>query len=188
MDDMNTYGLILESVNEIKDIVTEGEGGQEDMEEKSTLALILDSVNEIKEALGGGGSGGAKHGIESVEFSPSINFIVGPDDSFPVYWEDLTEEERSGGLNINLTANSIEEAYMYNITITPTENMFVWAEGDSGDEQSSTRAGEPVTVSATSYNLGDGTYALSFDTQVVDDEDNATMVFSATVTAVSSGK
>ena len=170
MDDMNTYGLILESVNEIKDIVTEGEGGQEDMEEKSTLALILDSVNEIKEALGGGGV--TVKGLKSISVSPVLATVPALN-TVKVNYADIPAEDidESGEGYVHLDIVGKAEANTdYVFTITPSSEWY--ADGDDGIGGK----GEPVTVTMTSDEYGAiGTasfYLYNYDyTQYGEDED-----------------
>lgn len=86
------------------------------------------------------GSDEGKQGLKSISISPAITTTPALDSLFPIYYDDLTEEEKQQGLIIfvNGTAEDIE----YTITVTPTNE---WYAGRNSEEFEVGGKGEPVS-------------------------------------------
>lgn len=87
----------------------------------------------------GGGDEG-KNGLKSISISPAITTTPALDSLFPIYWDDLTEEEKQSGKTIAVEA-TYDEHEDYYLTVTPTETWYAVNPNTSefGD------VGEPVT-------------------------------------------
>lgn len=94
-----------------------------------------------------GGSDEGKNGIKSITISPSITTTPALDSLFPIYWEDLTDEQKQDGITINCTRSGYTPGE-YTITVEPTGEWY--AATDWGDSQvTGENAGESVTVTTT---------------------------------------
>ena len=98
---------------------------------------------------GGGGDEG-KQGLKSISISPAITTTPDLDSLFPVYYDDLTDEEKENGKTIAVEAPYDEDTDYY-VTVTPTSNWYAF--NMSSSEFGS--VGEPVTYLLTMG--GDGT-------------------------------
>lgn len=98
-------------------------------------------------------SSGEKHGILSIEIVPPFETTPALDTFFPLYFEDLTEEQIMDGVTIRVDAN-FDISEDWGVKVTPTETLFAWKynagepAGDGGD-------GQPVTY--TMWGNEDGT-------------------------------
>ena len=103
-------------------------------------------------APGGGGEDG--NGIKSITISPAITTTPALESFFPIYWEDLTDEQKQDGVPVVINAN-IEDDVQYTFTITPTADFYAASfDGVPGFGGK----GEPITITQTmsigqSYNL-----------------------------------
>ena len=136
------------------------------MSDKSTLGLILESVNEIKQILESGPVG-EKDGLVSLAFSPALSWI---DESeftalFPVYSQDIADEEYTKSIALKVEYDSLEEYDNYTITVTPTSKWYV--KDFNGDEGSNT--GEIGEAFSITDQVVDN--AISFDFAVIDPDD-----------------
>lgn len=75
----------------------------------------------------------------SISISPAITTTPALDSLFPIYWEDLTEEQKQGTVQLNLTSAQIPDGE-YSVTVTPSENWYAISEGTRSEN-----AGSPIT-------------------------------------------
>ena len=87
----------------------------------------------------GGGSEDEGNGIKSITISPALDSL------FPIYWEDLTDEEKEEQVKtIQLTSNTtIVDGTTYTVTVTPTADWYATDDRYIGGK------GEPVTFTVT---------------------------------------
>lgn len=111
-----------------------------------------DGTTEVKLIPKSGGGDEGKQGLKSITISPAIETTPALDSLFPIYWEDLTEEEKQHGINI--TVNGTAEDIEYTITVTPTDE---WYAMHNSEEFEVGGKGEPV-----SYTVEGGKGVLSF--------------------------
>ena len=88
----------------------------------------------------GGGSEDEGNGIKSISISPAITTTPALDSLFPIYYEDLTAEQKQSG--VFLTANNETLQGQYTVTITPTSNGYI-ADTDAMEFQGK---GEPIVM------------------------------------------
>lgn len=81
----------------------------------------------------------------SISISPAIQTTPALDSLFPIYWEDLTDEEKEQqGKTIMLTTDTtLVDDTTYTVTVTPTADWYAVYDDDHGGK------GEPVTLTAT---------------------------------------
>ena len=85
----------------------------------------------------------------SISISPAITTTPALDSLFPIYWEDLTEEQRRDGITINCTSSGYTPGD-YTITVEPTGDWYAGVYGWGSDgPQMSENAGESVTATTT---------------------------------------
>ena len=123
----------------------------------------------------GGGSDEEKQGLKSITISPAITTTPALDSLFPIYWEDLTEEQKQDGVSVDLTTSTeLKMGDEFTVTITPTADWY----GYNGDEFG--EKGEPVTYTASVFMAG----RLSIDGGASEDGtlSNKTVLFEASVT------
>lgn len=103
-----------------------------------------DGTTEVKLIPKSGGDEG-KQGLKSISISPAITTTPALDSLFPIYWEDLTDEEKEQqGKTIMLTTDTtIVDGTTYTVTVTPTGDWYAADSEDYGGK------GEPVTLTAT---------------------------------------
>lgn len=90
--------------------------------------------------------GEAGNGIKSITISPAITTTPALDSLFPIYYEDLTEEQKRDDVRFTgEPATALVEGATYTITATPTDSMFV----ADGAGVVSASAGAPITFTAT---------------------------------------
>lgn len=88
------------------------------------------------------------NGIKSITISPSITTTPALDSLFPIYYENLTEEQKQQGVMLLLeTDTAVEIGEEFTFTVTPTANMYVIASEPGGK-------GEPITVTGQVVELG----------------------------------
>ena len=102
-----------------------------------------DGTTEVKLIPKNGGDEG-KNGILSVTISPAITTTPALDSLFPIYLDDLTDEEKVNGKTIAVEATYDVQTDYY-VTVTPTSNWY--ALNPSSHEFGS--VGEPVTYLLT---------------------------------------
>ncbi len=100
-----------------------------------------DGTTEVKLIPKSGGDEG-KQGLKSISISPAITTTPALDSLFPIYWEDLTEEEKANGKSLTVYGN-ITTGTTYSFTVTPTSDWYVYAPGTGFLGK-----GEPFTVAA----------------------------------------
>lgn len=91
--------------------------------------------------------GEAGSGILSITISPAITTTPALESVFPIYWEDLTEEERQDGVSVALTALNLP-AGDYTVTVAPTDDWYVRVGQTAGTEK-----GSPVSEQ---FSVGSG--------------------------------
>ena len=93
----------------------------------------------------GGGSEDEGNGIKSITISPALDTTPALDSLFPIYWEDLTDEEKEEQVKtIQLTSNTtIVDGTTYTVTVTPTADWYATDDRYIGGK------GEPVTFTVT---------------------------------------
>ena len=97
----------------------------------------------ISTAWAPGGSDEGKQGLKSISISPAITTTPALDSLFPIYYEDLTEEQKHNGIVFNVHTD--ERSTDFVLTVTPTSD---WHGFDySGDDEIRLDDGEPMTVS-----------------------------------------
>ena len=90
--------------------------------------------------------GEAGNGIKSITISPAIAATPALDSLFPIYWEDLTDEQKRDDVRFTgEPATALVEGATYTITATPTDSMFV----TNGAGVVSASAGAPITYTET---------------------------------------
>lgn len=93
-----------------------------------------------------GGSDENKQGLKSISISPAIQTTPALDSLFPIYYDDLTEQEKQrGAINRGTTANVGIPAGEYTVTFTPTSD---WYAADT-DTFVFGEKGQPVTTSVS---------------------------------------
>lgn len=66
--------------------------------------------------------GEAGNGIKSITISPAITTTPALESLFPIYWEDLTDEQKQSGVTVEV-GGTLPEDYTY--TVTPTTDWHV---------------------------------------------------------------
>lgn len=101
-----------------------------------------DGTTEVKLIPKSGGGDEGKNGILSVTISPAITTDPTLDSVFPIYWEDLTEEEKADGKSLTFEGN-VTTGATYSVTVTPTSDWYMYHPGVGFLGK-----GEPFTVTA----------------------------------------
>lgn len=70
--------------------------------------------------------GEAGNGIKSITISPAITTTPALESLFPIYYEDLTEEQKQSVVVLRTTSDDFSTGGTYNVTITPTPNWYVY--------------------------------------------------------------
>ena len=100
-----------------------------------------DGTTEVKLIPKSGGDEG-KNGIKSITISPAITTTPALDSLFPIYWEDLTEEEKADGKSLTVEGN-ITTGTTYTFNVTPTDDWYMYKPGTGFLGK-----GEPYTTTA----------------------------------------
>ena len=88
------------------------------------------------------GGSEAGNGIKSITISPAITTTPALESLFPVYYEDLTEEQKQSGVTLTLSTDAaLTVGAEYTFTITPTADMYIITDEPGAK-------GEPNTVTA----------------------------------------
>lgn len=94
------------------------------------------------------GGGDAGSGIKSITISPAITTTPALASLFPIYYEDLTEEQKQSGVALTIATDAVlEVGAEYAFIITPTSGMYAIAD-EPGEK------GEPITTTATVVERG----------------------------------
>lgn len=84
----------------------------------------------------------------SISISPAITTTPVLDSLFPIYYDDLTEEQKQRGVTLALATDAtLEVGAEYAFTITPTSGMYAIAD-EPGEK------GEPITTTGTVVERG----------------------------------
>lgn len=114
---------------------------------------------------GGGGDEG-KQGLKSISISPAITTTPALDSLLPIYYDDLTEEQKQDGVILNLTSAQIPDGE-YSVTVTPSENWYALGEGTASEQ-----AGSPITFTENAIgNMMQIRFAASNTSDPGDDDD-----------------
>jgi hypothetical protein len=90
---------------------------------------------KVVESLIGEDSGESKQGLKSISISPAIQTTPALDSVFPIYWEDLTEEEKAEGKKtVLLNVGSLTQGDTYTATITATDTWYAQGNGDWSEQ------------------------------------------------------
>lgn len=84
----------------------------------------------------------------SISISPAITTTPALDSLFPIYWEDLTDEQKRDGITINCTRGDITPGE-YTLTVEPTGDWYAGIQAWDTNPHVSENAGESVTASTT---------------------------------------
>lgn len=96
----------------------------------------------------GGGSEDEGNGIMSISISPSITTTPALESFFPIYYEDLTDEQKQSGVTLTpATDAALEVGAEYTFTITPTADMYIITDEPGAK-------GEPVAVTEQVKEIG----------------------------------
>lgn len=77
------------------------------------------------------GSDEVKQGLKSISISPAITTTPALDSVFPIYWDDLTEEEKAEGKKtVLLNADSLTVGDTYTAQVAATSDWYVIGDGD----------------------------------------------------------
>lgn len=93
---------------------------------------------------GSGGGGDAGNGIRSISISPAITTDPALESFFPIYWKDLTAEEKEDGVYIEVSVDAPQVAD-YTFTLTPTDDMYAGIMGIGGAPIMGDEKGAPVS-------------------------------------------
>lgn len=94
------------------------------------------------------GGGEAGNGIKSITISPAITTTPALESLFPIYYDDLTEEQKRDGITINCTRGDITQGE-YTLTVEPTGDWYAGIQNWDSTPHVSENAGESVTASRT---------------------------------------
>lgn len=84
----------------------------------------------------------------SISISPAITTTPALDSLFPIYYEDLTDEQKQSGITLNLTRSGDYEPGEYTLTVEPTGDWYAGI-SDWADSPQVGGKGESVTASRT---------------------------------------
>lgn len=128
-------------------------GASEELIEYLTNTPWNTNMKIAEGLIGGDGDEDEGNGIMSITISPAITTTPSLDSFFPIYWDDLTEEERDRNVNITVDLDPQTESAEYTFTLTPTNDMYAgingvgtadWVIGENkGDSVSATISGLP---------------------------------------------
>lgn len=85
----------------------------------------------------------------SISISPAITTTPALDSLFPIYWDDLTDEEKENGIELTLVTDTVPESVT--LTVTPTSDWY------AGEEE------EPGTPATYTGERGDEGIVIPFD-------------------------
>lgn len=106
-----------------------------------------DGTTEVKLIPKSGDEG--KQGLKSITISPEITTTPALDSLFPIYYDDVTEEQKEDGVRLFVTVpdGAISEGEDVQITYTPTPTWYV-----ADEEMHFGGQGEPMTVTRSVEN------------------------------------
>lgn len=119
-------------------------------------------------------------GLMGISISPAIQTTPALDSLFPIYWEDLTDEQKQRGVTINLeTTDTLSGEYA--VTVTPTAEWYAFT--NSGVSQNK---GEAVQTPILAF--GDSASVSASVAETLNEEDEDARHFRAKITIAKSGK
>lgn len=78
----------------------------------------------------------------SISISPAITTTPALDSLFPIYWEDLTDEEKQQGVTLSLSAsNEPANGTPITVTLTPTSDWYAY----NYDDGTAGEKGQPIS-------------------------------------------
>ena len=80
------------------------------------------NIKVVESLINEGGSDDGS-GIKSITISPAITTTPALESLFPIYWDDLTEEERDRNVNITVDLDPQTEPAEYTFTLTPNQTI-----------------------------------------------------------------
>ena len=88
---------------------------------------------------------------------------------FPIYYEDLTEDQKENGISLTITTPPVTRNTDYTVTATPTSDWYIAVFGN-GFEDDPTYVGEPnevveiASITANSHGEVNGTLYIAVAT------------------------
>lgn len=84
----------------------------------------------------------------NISISPAITTTPALDSLFPIYYDDLTEEQKRDGVSLVALPDEILQG-QHTVTITPTSDWYI-ADGEAMEFQGK---GEPITMEVSGDNI-----------------------------------
>ena len=100
------------------------------------------NIKVVESLINGGGGSEAGNGIKFITISPAITTTPALESLFPIYYEDLTEEQKQEHA-VRIAASTqatMEVGDTYTVTVVPTADMYAMGDSEFGGK------GEPVTL------------------------------------------
>lgn len=109
-----------------------------------------DGTTEVKLIPKSGGGDEGKQGLKSISISPEITTTPALDSVYPIYYEDLTDEQKQEGVSISVTvpSGSLPTEEM-TFTATPTSDWYIV--DIAGGAPIIGEKGAPVSIAATPF-------------------------------------
>ena len=85
-------------------------------------------------------------GIKSITISPAITTTPALESFFPIYYEDLTEEQKQNGVAINVATSAEPLPDGYTFTLVPTSDVYAGIDGIGKAHVVGDDKGEVVSV------------------------------------------
>ena len=89
-------------------------------------------------------------GLKSISISPVLGTTPAIDTVFPIYYEDLTDEEKQNGVKRYVTADSLPDSF--DVTFTPTDDWHISYWDEEQEDDVFLDAGESWTYTAEPEN------------------------------------
>lgn len=132
---------------------------------------------------GGGGSGDEGSGLKSIRISPVLSTEPTLDSLYPIYWDDLTEEEKEEGKKtVLLNADSLTAGDTYTAQATATGDWYVIGDGGWSAQ------GGDATYTFEAVQMGDGIAVRFVFGTSADPEDENAEYFELTIGITAAGQ
>lgn len=135
-----------------------------------------------------GGSDEGKQGLKSITISPALETTPALDSLFPIYYEDLTEDQKYDGVSLTITTGSVTPGTDYTVTATPTSGWYIVVFGNRFSDDP-TYVGEPNEVveiaSITANSHGEVTGKLYIGVATGTPRESDMVMFKATISMTS---
>lgn len=92
------------------------------------------------------------NGIKSVSVSPALAADPAIESFFPIYYDDLTEEEKQSGRMLNVFVDELDTSAQYTFTITPSSEWYAL----NTETMEHGGKGEPVSMTVQGGMLENG--------------------------------